>query len=231
MSDLPIKVLVVDDHELVRTGLRAVLDGDSAIRVVAEASDGVQALAAVALHQPDLVVMDLQMAGMGGIEATRRISAAHPDITILVLTMYDDDESVFAAIQAGAQGYVLKGAPRNELRAAVVAAAQGQTVFGPGIAARVLSSLGRSPSLAPNDPLVTLTPREHQILEAMVGGLQPPAIGRRLAVSEKTVRNNISAILTKLQTSSRDEAIARARCAGVGSPGQRGASNPRGVGG
>ena len=217
MSDPPIKVLVVDDHELVRTGLRAVLDGDSAIEVVAEASDGVQALAAIALHHPDLVVMDLQMPGMGGIEATRRITAAHPSIAILVLTMYDDDESVFAAIQSGAQGYVLKGAPRGDLRAAVIAAAHGQTVFGPGIAARLLTALTRSS--AQPDPFPSLTPREHQVLEAMVAGLQPPAIGRRLDISEKTVRNNISTILTKLQAGSRDEAIAQGRRARLGGSG------------
>jgi DNA-binding NarL/FixJ family response regulator len=214
VSDAPIRVLVVDDHELVRTGLRGVLGGDPDIEVVAEASDGAQALAAVEVHHPDVVVMDLQMPGMGGVEATGRIRALRPGTAVLVLTMFDDDDSMFAAIQAGARGYLLKGARREELRAAVIGVAAGQAVFGPGVAARVLdqmSGLSETPDAFPS-----LTPREQQVLEHLVAGLDPVAIAPRMSVAEKTVRNTISSVLTKLHVVDRAAAIERARAAGWG---------------
>ena len=211
MSYTAIRVVIVDDHELVRAGLRGVLDSDPAIEVVAEASDGVQALAAVRVHLPDVVVMDLQMPGMGGVEATRRITTEHPDVAVLVLTMYDDDDSVFATLRAGAHGYLLKGARRSELRAAVIAVAEHQSTFGPGVAARVLDHLLKQPGPSRVPTFPSLTPRETDILHAMVAGYQPPEIAKQLHIADKTVRNNISTILTKLQVPDRAAAIERAR--------------------
>jgi DNA-binding NarL/FixJ family response regulator len=210
----PTRIVVVDDHELIRTGMREVLDADGGLHVVGEAADGVQALAAVEVHRPDLVVMDLQMPGMGGVEATRRILQAHPETIVLVVTMFDDDDSVFAAVRAGARGYVLKGANRDELKAAVRSAAAGQAVFGPGVAARVLHRMTRPVDVETEFP--QLTPRERAVLELMVADLAPPAIARRLSIAEKTVRNNISSILTKLHVTERADAIDAARTAGIG---------------
>src|SRR4051794_10268350 len=130
MTNPMVRVVVVDDHDLVREGLRGVLSADPSIEVVADAANGTHALAAVEMHHPDVVVMDLQMPDMGGIEATRRIIAAPPGTAVLVLTMFNDDDSTFAALRAGARGYLLKGAPRDELRAAVLSVASGQAVFG-----------------------------------------------------------------------------------------------------
>lgn len=207
------RIVVVDDHELVRTGLRGVLSADDGFAVVGEAADGHQALAAVEVHRPDLVVMDLQMPGMGGIEATRRIAAGYPATAVLVVTMFDDDDSVFAAVRAGARGYVLKGAGRDELRAAVRSVASGQAVFGPGVAARVLDRMARPATASSAFP--QLTPRERAVLEGLVADLGPAAIGRRLGVAEKTVRNNVSSILTKLQVTDRAAAVVAARAAGM----------------
>jgi DNA-binding NarL/FixJ family response regulator len=202
-------VLVVDDHDLVRTGLRAVLDGDPALEVVAEAADGLQALAAADAQRPDVVVMDLQMPTMDGFESIRRLRAAHPALTVLVLTMFDDDASVFAALRAGAHGYVLKGAPRDELRTAVVAVASGQSVFGAGIAGRVRDLLLTGHSAT--DPFPELTRRERHVLDLLVEGRAVPAIARRLGVSDKTVRNNVSSILNKLHATDRAAAVDIAR--------------------
>jgi len=214
VTDTPIRILVVDDHELVRAGLRGVLDADPSIEVVAEASDGMQAVAAVEIHHPDVVVMDLQMPGMGGIEATRRILAARPGTAVLALTMFDDDDSVFAALQAGARGYLLKGARRDELRAAVVGVFAGQAVFGPGVAARVLDRMtGRSER---NDVFPDLTPREREVLTHLVDGRKTATIAQRMGVAEKTVRNNISSVLTKLHVADRAAAVDQARRAGIG---------------
>ncbi len=213
-TQTPVRVVVVDDHELVRAGLRGVLGSDPAIDVVAEAADGIQALAAVEVHHPDVVVMDLQMPGMGGIEATRRILAARPGTAVLALTMFNDDDSVFAAVQAGARGYLLKGTRRDELRAGVAAVAAGHAVFGPGVAARVLERM-----VAPverDEAFPELTPREREVLGHLVAGLQTPAIASRMGVADKTVRNNISSLLTKLHVVDRAAAIDQARRSGVG---------------
>jgi len=208
----PLKVLVVDDHELVRTGLRGVLSINEGFDVVAEASDGVQALAAMDLHHPDVVVMDLQMAGMGGIEATRRIIERRPTTAVLVVTMFDDDDSVFAAMAAGASGYVLKGADRDELKSAVRSVGLGQVVLGPGVAQKVLRRMER-PTTETRFP--ELTGREREILELMVAEVGLHEIGRRLDIAEKTVRNNVSSILSKLQVTDRAMAVRAARDAGM----------------
>lgn len=212
MTSDPLKVLVVDDHELVRTGLRGVLSINEGFDVVAEASDGVQALAALDLHHPDVVVMDLQMAGMGGIEATRRIIERRPTTAVLVVTMFDDDDSVFAAMAAGASGYVLKGADRDELKSAVRSVGLGQVVLGPGVAQKVLRRMER-PTTETRFP--ELTGREREILELMVAEVGLHEIGRRLDIAEKTVRNNVSSILSKLQVTDRAMAVRAARDAGM----------------
>lgn len=212
MTSDPLKVLVVDDHELVRTGLRGVLSINEGFDVVAEASDGVQALAAMDLHHPDVVVMDLQMAGMGGIEATRRIIERRPTTAVLVVTMFDDDDSVFAAMAAGASGYVLKGADRDELKSAVRSVGLGQVVLGPGVAQKVLRRMER-PTTETRFP--ELTGREREILELMVAEVGLHEIGRRLDIAEKTVRNNVSSILSKLQVTDRAMAVRAARDAGM----------------
>ncbi|HEX3930119.1 MAG TPA: response regulator transcription factor [Nocardioides sp.] len=215
MSD-PIRVLIVDDHDLVRAGLVGVLSGEKGFQVVAEAADGKQALEAALRHRPDVVVMDLEMPRMGGVAATREILRALPETGVVVLTMYDDDDSVLAALRAGARGYLLKGAGRGELRSAVVAAAEGHSVFGGAVAAKVV---GRA-TIDPAGPAIPgLTKREHDVLAAMADGLSPAAIGVRLDVSPKTARNNISMILTKLGVNDRSEAVALARRAGLGSRG------------
>ena len=211
-----LRVVVVDDHELVRAGLRGVLSVAEGFDVVAEASDGVQALAALEVHQPAVVVIDLQMPGMGGIEATRRIIGLRPDTGVLVVTMFDDDESVYAAIAAGARGYVLKGAGRDELKSAVRSVGAGHTVFGAGVAAKVLSQMVR-PTVESRFPELTI--RERQILELMVTDVGLTAIGRKLGIAEKTVRNNISSILSKLQVTDRAMAVKAARDAGIASSG------------
>jgi DNA-binding NarL/FixJ family response regulator len=210
----PLRVVLVDDHDLVRAGMRAVLDGDPRFTVVAEASDGAEGVAVTQVHHPDVVVMDLQMPNMSGIEATRRILAARPGTAVLVLTMFDDDDSVYSAVRAGARGYLLKGAGREEVRSAVAGVAGGQAVFGPGIAERILDAMLHRPAAAPEFP--ELTPREREILELMTEGATTATMARRLDLAEKTVRNNVSSILTKLQVSDRVAAVEAARAAGVG---------------
>lgn len=215
MSD-PIRVLIVDDHDLVRAGLVGLLSDGKGFQVVGEAADGKQAVEAALRHRPDVVVMDLEMPRMGGVAATSEILRALPETGVVVLTMYDDDDSVLAALRAGARGYLLKGAARGELRSAVVAAAEGHAVFGAAVAAKVV---GRATAEPAGPAIPGLTKREHQVLTAMVDGLSPAAIGVRLAVSPKTARNHISMILTKLGVNDRSEAVDVARRAGLGSSG------------
>ena len=214
MTDTPISVVVVDDHSMVRQGLTtllAVLDG---FEVVGEAAEGTEALALVAELEPDLVVMDLNMPGLDGIEATRRITTDHPGTAVLVLTMFDDDDSLFSALRAGARGYILKGAAREDVQRALVSCARGDAVFGPAIAGRVIrwfSTSGRDAALFPE-----LTDREREVLELMARGVGNQAIAERLGVAAKTVRNHVSNIFMKLHVADRAEAIARAREQGLG---------------
>ena len=209
----PIRVLVVDDHELVRTGLVSLLSNDHGFQVVAEAGDGKAAVDAALAHRPDVVVMDLEMPRMGGVGATREILRLLPDTGIVVLTMYDDDDSVLAALRAGARGYLLKGSAKDELRSAVTAAARGQSVFAAAVAPKIV---GRATEPRHGPAVPGLTPRELDVLAAMADGLGPASIGVRLGVSPKTVRNNISAILTKLGVDERSAAVRIARQAGLG---------------
>jgi DNA-binding NarL/FixJ family response regulator len=210
------RILIVDDHPVVRDGLRLALQLLPDAEMVGEAATGAEAIAAAAELQPDLVVMDLHMPEVNGIEATRQIVQASPHIAVLVLTMFDDDASVFAAMRAGARGYLLKGADQDEIARAARAAAKGEAIFGPAIATKVLGyfAAAHGAQLAPAFP--ELTDREREVLELIAQGLNNQQITRRLVVSPKTVRNHISNIFAKLQVADRAQAIVRAREAGLG---------------
>jgi DNA-binding NarL/FixJ family response regulator len=215
---MPIRVLIVDDHPVVRSGLLALLTGASGFEPAGEAQDGIAALAAIRRTRPDVVLMDLAMPNMSGVEATRRITA-WPEtarVAVLVLTMSDDDASLAAAVRAGARGYLLKDASADEVLAAVRAVARGEVVFGRGVAPAVLDLL-RAPARAPAPVLPELTDREREILGLVGTGLGNQAIARRLRISAKTVANTVSNILVKLGAADRAEAVAVARQQGLGS--------------
>jgi DNA-binding NarL/FixJ family response regulator len=210
------RVLLADDHPLVRQGLRAVFATVDDIEVIGEAGDGPDAVRQTVLLTPDVVVMDLQLPGLHGIEATRQILARRPETAVLVLTMFEDDDTVFAAIQAGALGYLVKGADGADILAAVRAAAAGQPVFGAALAGRLRRWFATPP---PRDtPFPQLSARELAILDHLAAGLSNADIGELLHLSAKTVANNVSTILTKLRVSQRSQAAARAREAGLGRP-------------
>ncbi len=209
-----IRVVVVDDHPIFRDGLRTALDGLEEIEVVGAAGNGAEALTAVEELQPDVVLMDLNMPTMGGIEATRRITSAS-DAVVLVLTMQSDDEAVFAAVRAGASGYLLKGADRSDVIRSIVGVAAGEAVFGPAIAKRMLAFFSGVPAATP-PPFPELTVREREILDLVALGLGNQAIGRKLSLAPKTVRNNVSTILGKLHAADRGDAITKARSHGLG---------------
>ncbi|HET6908545.1 MAG TPA: response regulator transcription factor [Mycobacteriales bacterium] len=209
-------VLVADDHPTFRRGLCALFESLDGFAVVGEASDGETAVNLVTELRPDVIVMDLNMPGVNGVEATRRIVAENPDVAVLVLTMLDEDESVFAAMRAGARGYVVKGADTDDVLRALESVARGDAVFGPAVATRVLSYLTRP--LSARDPMLfpELSDREREVLQLIARGKSNSDIARELVVSPKTVRNHVSSIFTKLQVSDRAEAIVRARRAGLG---------------
>jgi DNA-binding NarL/FixJ family response regulator len=209
-----IRVLIADDHEPFREGLRAVLSLAEDIEIAGEAPDGPAAVSQAALLQPDVVLMDLKMPGFDGIEATRRITGASPHIAVVVLTMLEDDESVFAALRAGARGYVLKGALRAHLLRAVRVAADGEALFGPAVARRIADYFGRGPD-RPASVFPQLTDREREVLTLVAQHRTNPEIARQLSLSVKTVRNHVSNIFTKLQVAGRAEAIIQARDAGL----------------
>jgi DNA-binding NarL/FixJ family response regulator len=215
LSAAPVRVLLADDHPVFRSGLVAVLERVPAIDVVGEATTGTEAVAAAATLEPDVIVMDIQMPELNGIEATREIVRAAPDVRVLILTMFEDDDSVFSAMRAGARGYVLKGADQEEIVRAIEALAAGDAIFGPGVANRVMQFFAGAASLSPQ-PFPDLTSREREVLELVAQGLGNAEITRRLVVSPKTVRNHVSNILSKLQVADRSQAIVRAREAGLG---------------
>jgi DNA-binding NarL/FixJ family response regulator len=214
----PLRVLLAEDHPVFRMGMRALLDSLPAAEVVGEASDGEQAVQLAAECQPDVVVMDLNMPGVNGVAATRRIVTARPETGVLVLTMSEDDESVFAAMRAGARGYLVKGSDTEEVIRAITAVGSGEAIFGPSVAQRILLFLTRP--LSAHDQLVfpELSGREREVLDLLATGRANADIARQLFLSPKTIRNHVSSIFTKLQVADRSQAIVRARTAGLGRP-------------
>ena len=213
----PIEVVLVDDHPVYREGLAMLLGSLDGIDVVGTAGDGRAAVAAIDARQPDVVVMDVQMPELDGIAATREITTRHPHVAVVVLTMSDDDETVFAAMRAGARGYLLKGASQDEIRRAIEIVADGGLLFGAAVARRVGEFfVSGPPTHLPEELFPGLTPREREILDLLAAGRSNPQIAQALFLSPKTIRNNISNIFAKLQVADRAEAIVRARDAGMG---------------
>jgi DNA-binding NarL/FixJ family response regulator len=218
----PVRVVVADDHPMFRFGLVAALAGCEQVQVVGEAADGEELLAEVERERPDVVITDLAMPRLDGVTAAARIKERRPSVGVLMLTMHEDDEALLAAMQAGANGYLLKGADRDDIVRAVVSVARGEAVYGPGAARRIVDFFTGAPRVAaPAFP--GLTPREREVLDLMASGLGNHEIARRLVLSDKTVRNHVSAIFAKLAVSDRTSAIIAARDAGLGRSGQTGA--------
>jgi DNA-binding NarL/FixJ family response regulator len=215
MNMSPIRILIADDHPVFRFGLRAMLKTDSAMEVVGEATSGDEVITLAASLSPDVILMDLNMPGVNGIDATRRILKDNPRIGILVITMFDDD-SVFAAMRAGARGYLLKGAEGEETLRAIQAVAHGESIFSPSIAQRLMNYFANPRANPVASAFPVLTEREREILTLIAQGLTNSAIAERLYLSPKTVRNQVSTIFDKLQVADRAEAIIKARDAGLG---------------
>jgi len=217
---MPIKVLIADDHVFYREGVRALLSNVPEIDVIGEANNGEEAIALTKDLRPDVILMDLKMPGMNGIDATRRIHEIHPNVGVLVITMFDDDDSVFAAMRAGAHGYLLKDADKEEVVRAIVAVERGEAIFSPAIAQRMMQYFS-APSASSNrknqpDEFAKLTDRELEILDLIARGNNNLVIATKVSLSIKTVQNYVSSILTKLQVADRAQAIVRAREAGLG---------------
>ncbi len=218
----PISVLVVDDHPVFRRGMRVILGAEPDTDLIGEATDGEEAVARALELRPDVILMDLNMPNVNGIEATRRILEASPETAILMLTMFEDDKSILAAMRAGAHGYVLKGADGAETLRAIYAAASGEAIFSPTITQRLteyFATLGGDSKASSAQAFPNLTEREHEILSLMAEGYTNNAIASRLYLSPKTVRNYVSSIFTKLEVSDRSQAIVQAREAGLGTKG------------
>ena len=215
-----LRIVIADDHPVFRYGLRALLDAAPDTEVVGEATSGDEAVSLATTLHPDVVLMDLNMPGTNGIEATRQIAAAHPQIGILVVTMFEDDDSVFAAMRAGARGYLLKGAEGEETLRAIRAVAHGEAIFSPAIARRLMRYFGRpkptGAGAGPVEAFPELTAREREILTLLAQGYTNTVIAERLYLSPKTVRNQVSTIFDKLQVTNRTQAVLRAREAGLG---------------
>jgi DNA-binding NarL/FixJ family response regulator len=218
MTAAPVRVVLADDHPMFRYGLRAVLDDAPEIEVVGEASSGRELLQVVAATSPDVVLTDLAMPDLDGAAATRRLLESHPTVAVLVLTMHDDDESVFTALRAGALGYLLKGADGPELVRSILAVAQGDAIYGAAVARRIVAFYSGGHRKYAAQAFPDLTPRERDVLDLLAAGARNHEIARRLGLSEKTVRNHVSALLLKLQVPDRTAATARARDAGLGRP-------------
>ena len=215
---MPIRILLADDHRFFRDGVRALLSGVPEFVVVDEAGNGEEAVSKTEQHRPDVILMDLQMPGLTGVEATRRILRAHPKAGVIIITMFEDTDSVLAALRAGARGYILKDADEDELLRSVRAVASGEALFGPAVAQRLLKYISEVAPSAPRTAFPELTEREREVLALIAEGLTNHDIADRMSLSLKTARNHVSNILAKLQVADRGEAIARARAAGLGHP-------------
>lgn len=218
---MTVRVILADDHPMYRFGLRAVLDASPEVEVVGEATDGAELLALVAQCAPDVVLTDLSMPKLSGAAAIDELTRRHPGLGIVVLTMHEDDASLFGVLRAGVRGYLLKGADRDEIVRAVLAVAGGDAVYDGTVARRVVNTLTGTTSRPPAFP--DLTVREREVLELLAAGLRTSQVAHRLTLSEKTVRNHVSAVLNKLQVPDRAAAITRARAAGLGGSDESGA--------
>ena len=212
----PLRIAIADDHPLVRSGLRALLMAVEDLEVVGEAATGEEAVTLAASLQPDVMVMDIRMPGINGIEATRRIVQANPQIRILVVTLFEDDDSVFAALRAGARGYILKDANEVEVLRAIRAVSSGDAIFSATIAQRLIDFFASPRPAQAALPFPDLTDREREILTLIAQGRRNAEIAQSLVITTKTVRNYISSIFSKLQVVDRAQAIIRAREAGLG---------------
>jgi DNA-binding NarL/FixJ family response regulator len=219
---MSISVLIADDHVFYREGVRALLGNSPEISVIGEASNGDEVIAKAAELKPSVILMDLKMPGRNGIDATRHIHESDPNIGVLVITMFDDDDSVFAAMRAGARGYLLKDADKDELVRAIVAVERGEAIFSPAIAQRMIQYFTGSPpgqasmKKGQSSEFAELTERELNILDLIAQGDNNMLIANKLSLSIKTVQNYVSSILAKLQVADRSQAIVRAREAGLG---------------
>ncbi len=212
----PLRVLIADDHPVFRNGMRALLNSAPDMEVVGEASTGDEVISLAASLQPDVILMDVQMPGVGGIEATRRILLTSPHIAILVVTMFEDEESVFAALRAGARGYVLKGASPVEVVRAIQGVGSGEAIFSPAVAQRLIAYFAAPRPAMPPQIFPELTDREREVLILIARGHRNPEIATQLSISLKTARNHVSNIFSKLQVADRAQAVLRAREAGLG---------------
>jgi len=211
-----IRILIADDHQLFRDGLKALILSAPETEVVAEAATGDETVTLAAEHRPDVILMDIQMPGLNGIEATRKIVEANPEVGILMVTMFDDDHNVFAAMRAGARGYVLKGARHDEMLRAIRAVAVGEAIFSTAVAARMSHFFATMRPHPAQDAFPELSEREREVLNLLAQDYSNADIAAELVISPKTVRNHVSNILSKLQVADRLEAAARARDAGLG---------------
>jgi DNA-binding NarL/FixJ family response regulator len=211
----PIRIVIADDHTVVRDGLRALAEASPGLEIVGEATTGDDAIEVTRRLRPDVVLMDLAMPGSNGIDATREIASNGSGSAVLILTMFADDESIFAAMRAGARGYLLKDAGHDELRRAIEGVGSGEAIFGAGVAQRMVGFFARARELGVQ-PFPELTDREREVLNEIARGSSNPAIAMRLGISVKTVRNHVSTILSKLMVVDRAQAIVRAREAGFG---------------
>ncbi len=217
---MTIRVLIADDQELMRAGYRMVLDAQPDLEVVAEAGDGVAAVSAAAKHRPDVVLMDVRMPGVDGIEATRRVVAAQPEVRVLILTTFDLDEYVMAGLRAGASGFLLKDARAEDLVSAVRSVARGDSVIAPSATRRLLGALLNGTPPGPADPaLGSLTPREREVFVLVAHGLSNAEIAGRLLLSETTVKTHVARVLAKLGLRDRVQAVVRAYEVGLVRPG------------
>jgi DNA-binding NarL/FixJ family response regulator len=214
----PLQILIADDHPQFRQGLRTLLHTQPDLQLAGEATTGTEAVAMAARLQPDVILMDIQMPDLNGIEATRQILQTSPHIGILVLTMFEDDDLVFEAMRSGARGYLLKGALKAEILRAIQGVASGEAIFGPAIARRLMQYFAASQSRPAAPAFPELTEREQEILTLLAQHQTNQAIAAKLGLAPKTVRNHVSNILSKLQVADRAEAILRARDAGLGRP-------------